>query len=907
MARAEPRPEANLQALRNSKQDIRCPLEARPEDQHVLLHLAQLQQEPGKGFDEFAKELCSRYRSAWRGARGAFRVPRPHFELPQAGAEAQEVRCDEPTDAEVCCCLARLQPARASRWYAQALKADARCVPALLASADENRRAERFHEAARLYRAAHNQKRLPLRALYRLGEVLVQGGHGAEGREYLRQVLQDADRAYHMHSAVTIALSYAMDQHHEQALQYCDRAEELHGSAARRAKHELRLVWTLRGLTQLRMGDPDRAVDSFKCAMGEGNGADDHWGDTVLSMLGMAETLRGNYAAAQQHLEAGVLASHGSPPADVLVSRAYLMQAQGDDEAAKALLKRALQLDKSSPIALLRMGHLLLCQGQLDRAIQFLQKCLQQPSGTLAYGTAQKGAAHLYLCVACHLKAEGARSWSPQPGGQPAARDHQAQEHFRCSFELLADLRNALAALPGAFQGPVGSPSRRALQTGDTGVARREAVAWVVRGSPPRMGIVDLTPQQAAVVLVYAEGCGAIRLSPGQPVQHASKVHEQCRAVAAKCSSPCGAGLAIGLSKSPEAREAQGWASPTLVGTASTVAPTSVNSSRNASEIVLFPDTLDSSDMPRPTSMALLDLRERLQPANVLHANDFEFRECISNGEFATVYHGWILSSRQGVVIKTLHQKECLDSHQGVDDLLAEIRILAELSHPRIVAFAGACLEPGHIALLTELAPGGNLHHALHVRKCCFPRPQRFQLATDLLEGVRYLHALRPPVAHLDLKSTNLVLDAEARHLRICDFGLAQVLGPERGPQEPPRSQGGSSRYMAPECHEGALGAVTERADVWSSGCILIEVFGSCLPYAECSNPQQILKNMLVHRCGPCIPTTIEDNVRGAIACTLAFEARERLTIAQILLLVQTAASSGANRARLQRLCEGAG
>lgn len=104
----------------------------------------------------------------------------------------------------------------------------------------------------------------------------------------------------------------------------------------------------------------------------------------------------------------------------------------------------------------------------------------------------------------------------------------------------------------------------------------------------------------------------------------------------------------------------------------------------------------------------------------------------------------------------------------AVEDLLAEIRILSHISHPRLVPLVGACLEESQVAMVTELQTGGNLHHALHVRKVDFTRVQHYQIAIEFLEGVRYLHALQPPVLHLDLKSMNLVLDAEFQHVKIC-------------------------------------------------------------------------------------------------------------------------------------------
>lgn len=102
---------------------------------------------------------------------------------------------------------------------------------------------------------------------------------------------------------------------------------------------------------------------------------------------------------------------------------------------------------------------------------------------------------------------------------------------------------------------------------------------------------------------------------------------------------------------------------------------------------------------------------------------------------------------------------------------------------------------------------------------------------------------------------------------------------------------------MAPECHDSSW-PITEKADVWSSGCILIEIFGESLPYAECSNVQQILKLMLVHHSGPSVPATIEPAVRSVIASMLDFEAPDRLAITQAHVQMQAAAGDSDGRSR---------
>ncbi|CAJ1356849.1 unnamed protein product [Effrenium voratum] len=199
-----------------------------------------------------------------------------------------------------------------------------------------------------------------------------------------------------------------------------------------------------------------------------------------------------------------------------------------------------------------------------------------------------------------------------------------------------------------------------------------------------------------------------------------------------------------------------------LVGTASTAMPSGGPSRQNSET--------------RAESLAKMMSAEKLISFDELH-----FGELLSRGEHTTVQKASYRGS--AVVVKALHHQAILYHQDAVEDLLAEIRILSRLSHPRLIPLVGACLESQRLALLTELAPGGNLHHALHVRKVEFSRKQRFELATEFLEGVRYLHSLQPAVLHLDLKSMNLVLDAALQHLRICDFGLSVLSGVRRNLQ----------------------------------------------------------------------------------------------------------------------------
>eukprot|EP00927_Polykrikos_kofoidii_P049377 TRINITY_DN43441_c0_g1_i1.p1 TRINITY_DN43441_c0_g1~~TRINITY_DN43441_c0_g1_i1.p1 ORF type:complete len:954 (-),score=165.05 TRINITY_DN43441_c0_g1_i1:304-3075(-) len=889
-----------LESKLRKRDNLRHRLDTHPDDSSALLRLAQVQIDLDEQaeFALFARSLCRTHNPAWRTACQVL-----HQRMGRsldAVAILLEVHRADANNSEVCCYLAKLIPQQAEHWYKTALQANPKCPAALLAVADVHRKAERFKEAAELYEAAHIQRPLEPRSLYRFGEALVQDGQGARGRHFLVEVLRnEADTTYHVHAAVTVALSYVMDQQHDSALEYCHRATELNVNSTDRNPLHLKLALLLKGITQLRIGDIDAAVRTLRGAAGRVDGSDAlfggsgpkrwYWDQMVQQTLGLAETIRGDFAAAERHLDSARQLAGPAPDADVLAGMAYLKQARGDLQGAENLLRKCLEVNGFSGVALLRMGYVHLCQEQFDRAIQFLQKCLQQPSGTLAFGVAQKGAAHVYLCVAQHVKSKAVlqphqRPTVPQqynspvrtcftrdpavdvcaenPAAKAVAAEELAEQHFQSGYDMQHDLRLALAEFGAVHSGslPLDAAARLATR---------------------KMGTLDLNRKQASILLWYA---GRKGLAPSAAIYTQAAV---------------GAGGGV-------AKQASIFApAPTLVGTASTAAPASSGPSRDASD----PNLGRSGGAG--VAMEACGSGSSLPADKVLSLDDVELGECISCGELAIVRRGTMRKPPgREVVVKMLQPNHCMNDGSPAEDLRSEILVFADLCHPRLVTFVGACLEPQSICLVTELAHGGNLHQLLHVHRRQLSRRERFQLSTELLEGARYLHSRSPPIAHLDLKSMNLVLDRDCQHLQICDFGLARVLvcvggttsadATADGAQQPaqPETRGGSPRYMAPECYDSSMGELTEKADVWSCGCILIETFGNTLPYAECSNSQQIATALLVHQSGPSIPEAIEAPVRTVIGCALAFLASDRPAIPQVLLQLQAVASSSENKSR---------
>lgn len=888
-----------------------------PDDAKALYALSQTCWQMGEvaSFVIWVRAFCGVERRAWKNScrvlvEGLGRTS-------DALSMLHEMHRKEPDSAWVCCYLAKLSPKQdAEYWYEKAFAAEPGCCAAQIAMADIHRKAQRFEQAARLYKAAHDQSPAS-KPLYRLGEALVQDGKTQQGRQYLLDVLQGDDTTYHVHAAVTLSLSFVLDQEYEEALRYCTRAEELEklpgirAIAGHASFGPLQLTQLLKGITLLRIGEIETAIrtlfaattgttlsssfagGSVACEAADVSGRGQDWQlQTIWQTLSHAEILRGDLAAAQRHMESAAQIAGPACDPDVLVGKAYLHQAREEWEEAERLLRQCLRLDNSSGLALLRMGYVLLCRDQVDRSIQFFQKCRERRHG-LKFGKAQRGAAHIYLCIAHHWRRFGASTLTTDS----TCIDSVAEENFHKGYELQPELQASLARIRSACVGRPGTAY--------------DLASRLLGGKPSRLVTLDLTPEQAAVLLLYAERAGVGPVVGGQAALDKAVASASSGRQFVAVSQDANTG--VGSNAAPNSA----LCGAPLLGTVSTTTSTSAGPSRNSSDpnlrrgAPLCGSTRSCSTIPDAT---VCELRGGLPPDKCVDFADIDFGECISRGEMTLVYKATLCSSRQEVVVKMLHSTERAVDGSAAEDLRAEINIISKLSHPRLVVFVGACLQPSRVALVTKFALGGNLHQALHVQRRQFARGERFNLAEELLEGVQYLHSRTPPIAHLDLKSLNLLLDAEGRHLQICDFGLARELcgtsssdacnGPRIGASEgacssfsKPPTRGGSPRYMAPECYDAVLGPVSEKADVWAAGCILIEVFGDCLPYAECSNVQQILKNMLVHRCGPLVPSTIEAPVRAVVSNALAFEAAQRLAIGQVLAQLQRAA--GGNKPRL--------
>ena len=132
----------------------------------------------------------------------------------------------------------------------------------------------------------------------------------------------------------------------------------------------------------------------------------------------------------------------------------------------------------------------------------------------------------------------------------------------------------------------------------------------------------------------------------------------------------------------------------------------------------------------------------------------------------------------------------------------------------------------------------GSLYDCLHSSinsSFCWSR-KGLKVLVDLAEGLRYLHCSRPVIVHFDIKSGNALINADGT-AKWADIGLAKAVSHMAGTVPP--SVGGqmaaTMEYAAPEVGKAIFEAdssvkITEKADVYSFGVLIREVYLSEMP-----------------------------------------------------------------------------
>ena len=191
-----------------------------------------------------------------------------------------------------------------------------------------------------------------------------------------------------------------------------------------------------------------------------------------------------------------------------------------------------------------------------------------------------------------------------------------------------------------------------------------------------------------------------------------------------------------------------------------------------------------------------------------------------------------------------------------------EVSLLRHLSHPNIVHYYQTDLseDMSGIDVLLEYVPGGSLKRILQKFHCLEVAIIK-KYAKQLLEGLAYLH--ENSIIHRDLKSAN-VLISPTGVLKLTDFGSSRKF--DEVEEHLTKSLKGSPYWMAPEVVNRKGHSYS--ADMWSFGCVLIEMVTGHPPWSNYSHDaKEVLSLISKENSYPDIPNCEASLKNVILAC----------------------------------------
>ncbi|XP_039071901.1 serine/threonine-protein kinase CTR1-like isoform X2 [Hibiscus syriacus] len=212
--------------------------------------------------------------------------------------------------------------------------------------------------------------------------------------------------------------------------------------------------------------------------------------------------------------------------------------------------------------------------------------------------------------------------------------------------------------------------------------------------------------------------------------------------------------------------------------------------------------------------------------------SELVLKEKVGAGSFGTVHRAEFRGCE--VAVKILMEQ---DFHiERFREFLREVAIMKCLRHPNIVRFMGAVTQPPKLSIVTEYLSRGSMFRLLQMPDAWMVLNERVRLnmSLDVARGMNYLHQLKPPIVHRDLKSPNLLVDSNYT-VKVCDFGLSRS---KENTFLSSKTAAGTPEWMAPEvlCDENS----NEKSDVYSFGVVLWELMTLQQPWKQLNPPQVV-------------------------------------------------------------------
>ncbi|PTB61473.1 kinase-like protein, partial [Trichoderma citrinoviride] len=219
----------------------------------------------------------------------------------------------------------------------------------------------------------------------------------------------------------------------------------------------------------------------------------------------------------------------------------------------------------------------------------------------------------------------------------------------------------------------------------------------------------------------------------------------------------------------------------------------------------------------------------------------------VGGGTFGNVYAAMNLDTGHLMAVKEIRLQDPKLIPTIAESIREEMRVLEVLDHPNVVSYHGIEVHRDRVYIFMEFCSGGSLANLLEHGRI-EEEEVIMVYALQLLEGLAYLH--ESGIAHRDIKPENILLDHNGI-IKYVDFGAAKLIARQGRTMaadlhatKPNKSMTGTPMYMSPEVIKGENPGKAGAVDIWSLGCVILEMATGRRPWANLDNEWAIMYNI---------------------------------------------------------------
>ncbi|KAI9321220.1 kinase-like domain-containing protein [Dichotomocladium elegans] len=216
--------------------------------------------------------------------------------------------------------------------------------------------------------------------------------------------------------------------------------------------------------------------------------------------------------------------------------------------------------------------------------------------------------------------------------------------------------------------------------------------------------------------------------------------------------------------------------------------------------------------------------------------------------------------------------KEQAREHNREMRTIREAHIMMLLRHPHIVGLKDMVVGGPYFYIFMEYVNGGQLLHYIIKRQRLSERRAR-HFSRQIVSALDYMH--RNSIVHRDLKIENIMIDKQGRNVKLIDFGLSNLFGPEKLLT----TYCGSLYFAAPELLR-AMPYKGPEIDVWSLGVVIYVMVTGAVPFDDKTMPGLHDK---IKRGHVTYPAHMSEECRDLLSNIFITDPAKRILLAEVI------------------------